>query len=73
MGEVILFRPRGAPFESSGVSGFSVMVEPHYGIWLVTSRKHSWLHVSRRDALRDANNLAAGHGVSVVVYGGARS
>jgi hypothetical protein len=70
MGDIILFRPRRPTFKSSPASVFSVTVEPRDGLWLVTSRKHSWLHVSRRDALRNADELAAGFGVSVVVYGG---
>ena len=71
MGEVIPFKRRANIIAMTPLAGFSVKVWPSDGAWLVVSREHSWLHSTRNAALRDAADIAAGFGVSVVIYGGA--
>ena len=73
MGEVIPFKRRANVLAMTAPAGFSVKVWPSDGAWLVVSRDHSWLHPTRSAALRDASDIAAGFGVSVVIYGGARA
>ena len=35
--------------------------------WLVVCRKHGWLHSDQREAIADAETIAAGFGVAVKV------
>ena len=54
---ILQFPPRGP---------FTVRVErQHEGAWLVVCRQHGWLFGSRREALADATEIAAGFGVAV--------
>jgi hypothetical protein len=73
MGEVIPFKRCTQGVSLTVPAGFSVNVWPTDGAWLVVSRNHSWLHPTRKAAIRDASDIAAGFGVSVVIYGGARA
>ena len=73
MGEVIPFKRRRDVITMTIPYGFSVKVLPADDAWLVVSRDHSWLHSTRNAAIRDAADIAAGFGVSVVIYGGARA
>ena len=56
---ILQFPPRGP---------FAVRVQHDGGgAWLVISRQHGWLFGSRREALADASEIAAGFGVAVEV------
>jgi hypothetical protein len=55
---VILFPARGP---------FVVRIEREEAAWLVVCRSHGWLHGSQRDAIADAEAVAAGFGVAVEV------
>jgi hypothetical protein len=46
---------------------FNVRVEREDAAWLVICRDHGWLHGSRDTALVDAEQIARGFGVAVVV------
>lgn len=56
--QLLPFPPRGP---------FAVYVKRIETCWLVLCRDHGWLHADRRDAITDANSIAAGFGVSVAV------
>jgi hypothetical protein len=45
----------------------SIRVEREDDAWIVLARKHGWIHGSRAAAIADANELARGFGVTVVV------
>lgn len=46
------------PKKIRDVSCFAVRVIQDGEVWLVVARKHSWAHASRKDALRDASEIA---------------
>ena len=46
---------------------FSVRIEREDSAWLVIARSHAWLFGSHRQALADAERVARGYGVVVVV------
>ena len=45
---------------------FAVRIMREGAAWLVVCRKHGWLFGSRREALREAADVARGFGVAVV-------
>jgi hypothetical protein len=56
---ILQFPPRGP---------FAVCIQHDSGGgWLVICRQHGWLFGSRRDALADAAEIAAGFGVAIEV------
>jgi hypothetical protein len=46
---------------------FTVRIEREDSAWLVICRSHAWLFGSRHEALADAEWIASGLGVAVVV------
>jgi hypothetical protein len=50
---------------------FRVLVAREDEAWLVVCRPHGWVHGSRREAIADASEIAAGFGVAVEVMKGA--
>ena len=72
MGKVIAFRRLQALLKPPIPAGFSVQVLKTADGWLVVSRQHSWLFITRREAQAEARVIADGFGVSVVTrIGGA--
>jgi hypothetical protein len=55
---LLQFPPRGP---------FCVRVEREEAAWIVVCRQHGWLFGSRREALADAYEIAAGFGVAVEI------
>jgi hypothetical protein len=72
MGEVVAFRRLPALLKPAIPHGFSVHVLKTADGWLVVSRQHSWLFLTRREAQAEARAIADGFGVSVITrIGGA--
>ena len=55
---IVPFPPRGP---------FTVYVVNGEDGWLVVCRKHGWVHSDQREAIADAETVAAGFGVAVKV------
>jgi hypothetical protein len=56
--KVIMFPARGP---------FAVHILRDRQCWLVVCRNHGWAHGNKRDAIANANDLARGFDVAVVV------
>lgn len=68
MGKVIAFRRVSALLKPPIPHGFSVNVMKTADGWLVVSRQHSWLFITRREAQAEARAIADGFGVSVITW-----
>ena len=58
------------PRKTRDASGSPVRVIYDSEVWLVVARKHGWAHASRKDALRNASEIASGFGAPIIIETG---
>jgi len=65
--DIIQFPPRAPSLKRRSCETFTVEIMREFPAWLVVCGDFGWLHGSRREALADAREIAAGWGVGIVV------